>query len=87
MLDQVCKVDVTMPSKILLLLSESPHLWAAFHYHAEARFLLDSCGTDLLEMLVDFCQHLDRGFRIFFPLGIISTRITSSDDSDHDLAR
>jgi len=42
--------------------------------------------TNLLDMLVEFCQHLDLGIRVFFPLGIISTRITSSDDSYHDLA-
>jgi hypothetical protein len=43
--------------------------------------------TDLLEMLFEFCQHLGGGIGVFFPLDIISTRITSSDDSDHDLAR
>jgi len=49
MLDQVSKMDVvTLPSQILWLLSESPNLWAAYHYHAEARFLLDSCEDRLV---------------------------------------
>jgi hypothetical protein len=48
-------------------------------------FCLILVRIDLLEVLVEFCQHLDGGIGVFFPLGIIWTRITSSDDSDHDL--
>ena len=48
-LDQVSKVDVvTLRNQILWLLSESTNLCAAFHYHAEARFLLDSCEDKLI---------------------------------------
>ena len=87
MLDQLSKMDVvTLPSQFCDCFLSLQTCGQPIIIMLKQGFCWILVRTNLLEMLVDFCQHLNGGIGVFFPLGIISTRITSSDDSDHDLA-